>query len=667
MSQPVLPGPESDGDAGVAELEAAVRYHNHKYWVDNDAEIPDAEFDRLVERLRALAPDSPALDAIGPAGGLTAAEGEETLVGEKIEHTRPMLSLEKCYDDDTLLKWFDKFEGDAVASPKIDGVAVSLRYDASGELSVAATRGNGRVGEVITANARFVRDLPRRVEAGPIEVRGELYMPLSVFRSRFAQDFANPRNLTAGGIKLKDAEKTGQYDLRFMAYDLSSEALAADTEPQKDAELRRLGFVPVPKREVTRDDAGDAYRAFLAEREALDYETDGVVFRASRLAEQARMGATAHHPRYAIAYKYQGDSGTSVLRRVEWSVSRTGAINPVAIVDPVTLSGASVTRASLHNLAIMRRLGGETGLKLGSTVLMMRRGGVIPHVEEVLEWGTGEVEIPAACPSCGGATMEVDDVLQAEHRASCPATRLGALQHFVRVIDVRGFGPRILQQLIEADRVAEPADFFLLGVADLMALERVGKILAEKLVGEVQARRELPLDTFLRALGIDELGPHASGVLAGHYGSLEAVREAAPEAMAALFGIGPIIAARVADGLRERAAMVDRLLEQVTVEAPTVAPAAAAEGPLVGQSVLFTGELESMKRKEAQDRVRLLGGETPSAVVKDLTLLVLGDADLARFEAGWRSSKLKKVEALNAKGANIRVIGETEFLRLLEG
>ncbi|MCA9563417.1 MAG: NAD-dependent DNA ligase LigA, partial [Myxococcales bacterium] len=534
-------------------LEEAVRYHNAKYWQDDAPEISDYEYDQLVEALRKARPDSPVLAAIGPEGATD--PDAATGLGNKVIHTRPMLSLEKCYDDETLLKWFDKFEGGAVVSPKIDGVAAAIRYDESGQLVVAATRGTGKVGEEITANIRHVKGVPSSITGPPCEVRGEVFMPLSVFRERFADQFANPRNLSAGAIKLKDSQATGGYGLRFFAYDLDlTDGDPPGTEEEKRSVMISLGFTPVDSVSVDRDSATDAYQQFMAGRESLDYETDGVVYRANLVSEQQRLGLTSHHPRYAIAYKYQGDSGTSILRQVDWSVSRTGAINPAAVVDPVTLSGASVTRASLHNLSIMRTLGGEGGLRKNSVVLMMRRGGVIPHVERVIEPGDEAVEIPTHCPRCGADTFVQDEVLFADHRPNCLATQLSRIEYFAKVIEAKGFGPKLVAQLIDEGLVQEPADLFELTVNQLTSLDRIGDKTAENVLAQLDAKRRLPLDVLLCGLGIDELGPVVAEKLATHFETIERLRKATPEELAAVDGVGPVIAAKTVEGLTERAA-----------------------------------------------------------------------------------------------------------------
>jgi DNA ligase (NAD+) len=486
-------------------------------------------------------------------------------------------------------------------------------------------------------------------------------MPLSVFRTHFALNFANPRNLTAGALKQKDPAKTADYKIRFLAYDLEpTAAFPLTTELEKRRILVTLGFTPVEQIEVDSDTAVAAYASIMAQRDAYDFETDGVVFKANLVEEHERLGFTAHHPRYALAYKFQGDSGASRLVGVEWSVSRTGAVNPIGVVEPVMLSGVTVTRASLHNLSIMEKLGGETGLRLGSRVLMMRRGGVIPHVEQIIEPGQQEIVIPASCPSCGGATVRREDTLFADHLPTCSATKLGELSHFVNVIGAKGFGPKLLIQLVEDEVVTEPADFYKLTVDALVQLERVGRKLAEKLVGEIDERRALPLDRFLCALGIDELGPHVAGLLAGQYGQLAAIR-----------------AAQV-DELRPFAAWTHHCPTRSTAwrARRRYRPFARARPLDRAQRRFATGCRRASERKEPLHRragqqthrgqERALWGETPSSASRTLTYLVLGDADLDRFRGGWRSSKLKKVDELNQNGAAIAVIGESDFVKFLE-
>ncbi|MBA2661114.1 MAG: NAD-dependent DNA ligase LigA [Bradymonadaceae bacterium] len=654
----------------LQQLEEAVQYHNRKYWVDDSPEISDPEFDKMVEALRERAPDSAVLDAIGPAGA-----GIEELDPslEKCPHDPPMLSLDKCYDEATLVRWFEKFEGAAITTPKIDGVAASIRYDSKGRFCLAATRGNGVLGEVITENVRHIVGLPTQVDVPNLEVRGEAYMPISVFDEHFKEAYLSPRNLTAGALKLKDPTRVAGYDIHFFAYDAIG--LDVSTESEKLERLAAMGFETAPAELIEHDDLQEAFDRVAAKRSSLAYETDGVVYKADSIAEQVRLGHTAHHPRYAIAYKFQGDVGDSVLREVHWSVSRTGAINPVGIVDPVKLTGAIVTRVSLHNLSIMENLGGEGGLRLNSRVLMMRRGGVIPNLEKVLEAGDVPVELPTECPGCGAQTYRQNDVLFAHHKDDCRSARLKQIEHFAVVMEIKGFGPKVLEALYDDGIVTEPADFFALTVEALCSLDRVGLKLAEKLVARAQERRTIRADIFLRALGIDELGKHVSKILISHFDSIEAILNVTPEELAAIHTIGEVIARKVTDGLAINRLVIEDLVNTVNLVFPPTRPADAdgddeesvnSFSALSKKSVLFTGTLEAMKRSDAMAQVEALGGTSPSSVVRDLDYLVIGDADMEKFNQGWRSSKLKKAEQFNAQGGDIKIIGESEFLSLLK-
>ncbi len=645
----------------VESLEEAVRFHNAQYWVKNDAIISDVDFDKLLEALRTKAPDSKILDAIGPAG---AGElGEEGSL-EKVIHDPPMLSLDKCYEEETLVKWFEKFEGEAVMSPKVDGVAVCIHYDAEGDLKMALTRGNGKQGELITENVKRLKGVPLKIEGGPLEVRGEAYMPWSVFNAKFADDYSSPRNLTAGALKLKDPEKTGTYECRFFGYDVVGKEF--ETEIDKLTYFKRSGFEVVEHRVVKHEDLQSSYDEILERRMELGYETDGVVYKVNLTSEHERMGRTAHHPRFAIAYKFQGESGTSYLRKIEWSVSRTGAINPVAIVDPVFLSGAEVTRASLHNLSIMEKLGGDSELKLNSKVMMMRRGGVIPHLERVLEKGDEVVEIPTECAGCGADTYRQGDFLFAAHTLDCRTVRVRQIEHFISVMEIKGLGPKLVETLFDSSLVKVPADLFELTVEKLLTLDRVGEKLATKLVERISGQREVPVAVFLRSLGIDELGNHVGDILGKHNENLESILAMTKEELAAIHTIGDIIAEKVTEGLKVNRETILGLTEYIDLVFPSNEPVEEIDSAISGKSFLFTGTLESMGRKDAQKRVKELGGSAPSSVTKSLDYLVIGDKDYEKYEGGWRSSKLKKAEKYIGEGSTMRIINESSFCELIE-
>ena len=621
-------------------LEALVRHHNGLYWDDDAPVLTDPEFDRLVRRLKDVAPRSPALDELGP-----------TRFGAEVRHASPMLSLDKCYGDDDLREWMETFEGDVVISPKFDGVACSIRYE-GGNLVLAATRGDGVVGDDVTANARAIGDVPRKIALkGAIEVRGEVFMRLSVF-ARYRDKFSNPRNLTAGALKQKDAKKSAAYELSFAAYELFG--TDAPTEAKKLDLLGELGFAAIERRVAAKDAVLDVYRELAARRSTLDFEIDGIVMKVDRVDEQARLGATSHHPRYALAYKFQGDTGTTTLREIEWSVARTGAITPVALVDPVALSGVLVGRASLHHPGYIAKL----GLTLGAEVEITRRGGVIPNVERVTKPGAVPVALPVVCPSCGGPVHASGDFLYCDAPERCRAALMGGVAHFLAVTGIDGFGDRLLGELYDRELVRTASDLFRLDEAALLPIERVGEKLARKLVRQVAARRVLPLETFLRALGLDELGKHVSAILVREYGMLARVLTVTEEELGAIHGIGPIIARSVTRGLAEARPRIEELLGFVTLEEGPPAPKALPTGPLVGESFVFTGKMATMKREDAQALVRRLGGEALGAVSKATTWLVVGD-DKAD---GKQSSKEKA-----AAKAGVKVVSESEFLARMQG
>lgn len=660
----------------VAELEREVRRHNRLYFVEHRPEISDHEFDLLVEELRRRKPDSRVLAEIG---------SDASGAFKKIRHALPMLSLDKAYDEKTMLAWAEKFEGNIIASPKIDGCAVTLKYDGQGRLAQAATRGSGTTGEDITANILQVRDVPQKIGFKNVEVRGEIYMPLSVFGS-YKQKFANPRNLAAGAIKQKDPHKTGEYNLSFWAYDLLG--AGAKDEAEKRSLLEKNGFPVIEWKLIGRTQIQEIFESYLIysssesrtksrdESRSLvlsppkgsrlhpalqgfartiispDYEMDGVVYKANSVAEQERLGLTAHHPRYGIAYKFQGDSGVTVLRDVEWSVARTGVITPVGIVEPVELSGAMVARVSLHNYGLMQKL----KLSRGARVMMTRRGGVIPKLESVVEAGSGEIQMPRVCPSCGSKAELRDDFLYCTNPKECVQAKVGELKHFVQTVEIDGLGDILLEKLYSEGLVTDPSEFYELRADQLLQLERMGDVLADKLVRNIASKRELPLDVFLRSLGIRELGKHSSQILAREFGTLEHVRRVKRESLSAIHTIGDIIAGEVVDGLKNKKRLIDKLLKHIRVLQAEKKPAG---GPLEGKLFLFTGALISMSRDEAQKIVEAKGGGAAAGVVKNLDYLVVG-------AGGGAGSKLDKVKKMQAKGGRVKILTEAEFLKMVK-
>lgn len=682
MADDVLPTDPTTIERDLASFDAAtlsalVRRANREYWDDATPTLPDPLYDRLVNELRRRDPSAAVLEEMGPTVDAAVELGAKDIVtldtarsvaperrlGLGFGHSRPMLSLEKCYEAQGLLDWAAKFEGGILVMPKMDGVACSLHYDETGRLLVAATRGSGTVGEDITQNALQIDDIPNRLDAnvlrGGLEVRGEIFMRLSVFR-RFSDEYSNPRNLTAGAIKNKDAVRSRDYGLSFFAYDVLGSELP--DERQKCALLGRLGFVDEHFRFVERDAMQAAFEAISASRPELDYEIDGVVYRADLVAEQARLGETGHHPRWSIAYKFQGDTGQTKLADVMWSTSRTGTITPVARLEPVELSGAMIGRASLHNISRFEAL----GLSCGCTVEVTRRGGVIPMVERVIEPGPGNepFALPTTCPGCGGPVerrrKREGEFLHCVAPENCIDARLGELGHFAKVVEILGFGPKVLAKSVDQGLLAHPDDFYRLRLEDLQSLDRLGRRSAQNLIDEIAARRKLSLAVFLQALGIDHLGKQNALMLAREFKTLAAIRGLSRDDLMGVHGIKDAIADSLVDGLRDKADLIDRLLGHIEIEAVVDEPQApAGAGALAGKSFLFTGALESLTRTQAQAKVTQVGGVTASGVSKTLDYLVIGAGKADK------SSKQRKAEKLIEGGASIAVISEGEFLALL--
>ncbi|MCA9706162.1 MAG: NAD-dependent DNA ligase LigA, partial [Myxococcales bacterium] len=618
------------------ELVELITKANAEYWDDHAPTLPDPLYDRLVERLRKLDPDASILSSMGPSvpSGPTL-DADEALhlppqerFGHAVRHARPMLSLDKAYSAQEVESWAAKFEGEMIVMPKLDGIACSIRYDERGALVLAATRGSGTEGEDVTANVLEIEGVPAQLPPGhgPVEVRGEVHMALSVFE-RFKADFSNPRNLAAGAMRNKDRAKSRAFGLSFAAYDILEEGLGSERE--KVARMRELGLPACDHLFVGRDGIAEAFERFSTLRPTLDYEIDGVVYRTDRVDEQERLGSTAHHPRYAIAFKFQGDTGETTLLDVDWGVSRTGTITPMAILQPIELSGAMISRAGLHNITQFRAL----GLTRGARVEVTRRGGVIPHVEQVVQPGPGAepFAIPEQCPACGSpATVRQKrdgEFLQCSRPEQCIVARLRELEHFAKVVDIQGFGPKIVTAVVDAGLLASPADYYRLQLDDLVALERLAEKSAQNLLDQVAAHRTIPLPVFLESLGVEHLGPQNAKLLAANFTTLAAIRALDRETLCQVKGIKEAIADAIIDGLAARSAMIDELLKEVTVPDEEAAPEpdpSAAPGPLTGRSFVFTGTLEGIDRKSAQQRVQALGGETPAGVSRGLSVLVVG-------------------------------------------
>jgi DNA ligase (NAD+) len=687
-------------DEAAAELERLaheIAHHDELYFREDQPEISDAAYDALRERNAAI--EARFLHLIredSPSAGVGAAPVEAF---GKVMHRVPMLSLGNVFDDEGVRDFLERirrFLGlDTVeelaftTEPKIDGLSITLRYE-KGKLVQGATRGDGYQGENVTVNVRTIADIPKIVRAksfpDPFEVRGEIYMSRAAFQrlneaqaERGERTFANPRNAAAGSLRQLDPAITASRPLQFFAYGWGeAPELPADTQCGVYRAMAEWGFPlnPLAKLTTSVEEMLDTYRDIESGRAGLDYDIDGVVYKLDRLDLQQRLGFVSRSPRYAIAHKFPAEKATTVLRDIEIQVGRTGALTPVAKLEPVTVGGVIVRNATLHNEDEIAR----KDVRIGDTVIVQRAGDVIPQilgaVEEKRPKGAKRFKFPEVCPACGShAVREVNPVsgkADAVRRCTggliCPAQRVERLKHFVsrNAFDIEGLGEKHIKSYYDDGLIQSPQDIFTLAERDrrsttrLEAREGWGETSAAKLFAAIEARRNVKLDRFIYALGIPHVGEITGRLLARAYGSIETFRDAmlaaardrAGEAYAELDnieGIGPTVTEAIADFFAEphNVEVVDELLQQVRPE-----PLEAIEyaSPIAGKTVVFTGTLEKMTRPEAKALAERLGAKVAGSVSKKTDYVVAGPG------AG---SKLKEAESLG-----LRVLSEDEWLAL---
>lgn len=641
----------------IKQLEKEIQYHNKRYWEDNDPKISDVEYDLLVEELRSLDPNNPALSAL---------PSSEASGSDIITHRTPMLSLDKCYTDQEMNKWLSRFPMDVsfICSPKIDGVACSLLYDEQGKLLYASTRGDGLKGEAITQAVLSMNTIPKSIPSQGviIEVRGEVYMDLEAFKAH--RGLKSPRNACAGALKRKEAQDNQAFGLRFYAYDV--QGVPFKTLSGCLDEIETWGFEPVlytvSSRHQDLIDRFHLYQQRYTEKK-LSYDIDGMVYRVNDREAYELLGATSHHPRGAIAYKLKGDSASTYLRDIHWSISRYGVLTPVGIVDPVLLNGASVARVSLHNLNFIRQNKIHT---LNSKVVITRSGGVIPHFNGVLEQGDQSLTLPVKCPYCEGETHEIEGFLYCDGKPLCPSVNKENVKHFIKTAKIEGLGDVWVDTLTEKGILSSPVDLFeKITPISLKGIEGVGEIRIKGWLSEIEKAKDMPLDLFLKSLSVKALGNSLSKIMAEQFKSIDNILSALTQPsssyrdvsllqskLESLDGMGALTALAVCKGLTKRSALIQELRKHINVK--DYESAEQISDKLSGQSFVFTGTLVSMKRSEAQAKVLALGGDCPSSVSKSLTYLVVGDA-------GKAGSKLTKASKLGVK-----VLSETEFTDLVD-
>lgn len=668
------PKPEQVGRA--SELRELLARHDRHYYELDEPLIPDTEYDRLFQELLALEREFPELVA---SDSPTRRVGGAVSGGfAEVVHGIPMLSLDNAFSDQDVLDFDrrirERLGTDVVAycaEPKLDGVAISLIYE-NGRLLVAATRGDGAVGEDVTHNVRTIASVPLELRGSRLpermEVRGEVYMPRQGFLelNRRAQKtgekaFVNPRNAAAGSLRQLDPAIAARRPLEMYAYGVG-QVSGGELPDRHSATLQRLrewGLRTSPEASLVRGAEGclDYYRALGARRDALPFDIDGVVYKVDEYSRQQQLGFVARAPRWAIAHKFPAEEQLSQVEAIDIQVGRTGALTPVARLTPVFVGGVTVSNATLHNFAELKR----KDVRVGDTVTVRRAGDVIPEVVSVVlarrPPGAAGMRVPAACPVCGSEVVQAEGqvIVRCSGGLVCPAQRKQALRHFAsrRAMDISGLGDQLVEQLVDSGLVKTAADLYRLDQARLSALERMGDRSAARLIQSIDASRKTTLARFLYALGIPEVGDTTSRLLARQFGSLDRLAAATEEELQAVPDIGPVMAAGIAAFFRQRDnQQVIADLRAAGVGWDESAETTQGSQPLRGQSFVLTGTLAGMSRDEAKARIESLGGKVTGSVSSRTSYVVCGEDP---------GSKLARATALG-----VQVMDEQAFLALLE-
>ncbi|SFC16740.1 DNA ligase (NAD+) [Marinospirillum celere] len=659
----------------LQQLREQLHLHNHRYYVLDDPSIPDAEYDRLFQELQQLEAQHP--EWVTPDSPTQRVGAAPLSHFPEVRHQVPMLSLGNVFDDASLQAFVKRLQEalqdrgrllespEFCCEPKLDGLAVSLTYQ-QGVLVQGVTRGDGQSGEGITENLKTIKSIPLRLQGSPqdwpelLEVRGEVYMPRAAFeamndKAREADDkvFANPRNAAAGSLRQLDPRITATRPLEFTAYQLArvSDEQAATSHYQAMQQLAAWGFKISSELAVVKGYTGlKDYCDQLAEkRDQLPFDIDGAVLKLNDLRLQAELGFRAREPRWATAYKYPAQEETTRLLDVEFQVGRTGAVTPVARLDPVQVAGVTVSNATLHNMDEVARL----DVRIGDQVIVRRAGDVIPQIVKViLEQRPDDaqvIKVPSECPVCASHVerAEGEAVYRCTGGLYCAAQRKEALKHFAsrKALDIEGLGDKLIDQLVEKEWVKTPADLYHLTLEQLASLERMAEKSASNLLKALQASKETTLPRFIYALGIREVGEATAANLARYFGNLDALMQASEEQLLEVDDVGPIVAQHLRAFFEEPHNQA--IIQQLTSPAGTEIQGAGIHWPetqqrredlpLAGQTWVLTGSLESLTRDQAKERLEALGAKVSGSVSKKTSQLVAGEA------AG---SKLTKAESL---------------------
>ncbi len=659
-------------------LRKQIRHHNHRYHALDDPEIPDAEYDRLMRQLQDIESDYPELIS---SDSPTQRVGDAPISAfATVQHAMPMLSLGNAFSEQELRDFNSRLlarldlEADATlvysAEPKLDGAAVSLMYE-DGVLVQGATRGDGTTGEDITHNVRTIEAIPLRLIGDDypkrLEVRGEIFMPRAGFDAynqkalaAGEKTFVNPRNAAAGSLRQLDPRLTANRPLDMYAYSVG--VVEGGSVPAKHSEiiakLQEWGIKVCPQSQVV--DGVDGclayYESIGSQRDDLAYDIDGVVYKIDDIALQERLGFVSRAPRWAVAHKFPAQEELTTVEAVEFQVGRTGAVTPVARLEPVFVGGVTVSNATLHNIDELHR----KDVRVGDTVIVRRAGDVIPEVASVVlsrrVKGARQVQLPKVCPVCSSPVEreEGETVARCTGGLICKAQRAEALKHFVsrRALDVEGFGAKLIEQLVDNDRLLTPADVFGLTHEELAGLERMGEKSASNLMSSIIESKSTTLPRFLYSLGIREVGEATAASLASHFGRLENVIAASDEDLQEVDDVGPVVASRLRSFFQQEDNLdvIERLKES-GLTWPESDPVESAVGAFTGKTFVITGTLPSMSRDEAKELIQQNGGKVTGSVSSKTDYLVAGE------KAG---SKLAKAEKLQ-----IEVLDEAALTALL--
>lgn len=656
----------------IEQLRQKIRQHDYEYYVLNAPTISDQEYDRLFRRLQELEAAHPEL--ITPDSPTQRVSDRPIEGFASVVHKIPMLSIDNTYNEQELRE-FDRRVAKILGNqpyeyciePKIDGLAVSLRYE-KGRLVCGATRGDGTVGDDVTANIRVIRAIPLRLAGKAIpdvlEARGEVYMPKKAFEQLNAQRaaageplFANPRNAAAGSLKLLDARITATRQLAFFAYGLGEcQPLIAQTHWDTLAAFKKFGLPVNPHAQKVNDieQVIAVCRQWEQKKHTLDYAIDGLVIKVNRFDQQRLLGATGRAPRWCIAYKFAAEQAETVVENILVQVGKSGTLTPVAQLKPVELAGTVVKRASLHNFDLLQRL----DVRIGDTVIIEKAGEIIPQVVAVIKdkrpAGAKPYSAPHKCPDCGGAVKkDPDGVYIRCVNPNCPAQIKERLEYFVGKgqMDIEHIGPALIEQLVDKGLVKTPADLYRLDMFKLRSLERMGAKSAENVLASIEQSKRRPLWRLIAALGIRNVGGQSAQILADHFGSLDALANATIEELTAIDQIGPVMAQSIYEYFHDpENQKLLRDLQKAGVK-PLPPEPKKTGGALSGKTIVLTGTLAHFTRQQAEQIIKEHGGKTASSVSAKTSMVLAGDNP---------GSKLDK-----AKQLGIPIISEDQFIQML--